>query len=808
MHPGVNGFSSRERTDDWEHALAAGNGRQGVLSYGGPALLRFTLSHERLFLPLHEPLDPPDTAAILPELRALLDAGRYADAAEAAHRHAVRGHPGYAETRDSDRFIGAATITLALEGRPVGRPVGDGYRRAVDFRSGVASQSWWVGGRVARAEAFVSRPDDVVVIRLVGPADGPAYGMPALAPIDGEPPRPVTFESLAGRAGPAGAAGLASSLLAPGDGWLGLRARFGYADGWPGALPGYTVLCRVVAAPPDEVLLLARTLPGEVDLDAAVAALAAVPADYAALLARHAPAHADLFDRVTLRLADAGADPGADAEDLLAGPVRPALVERLFDAGRHAVISATGELPPNLQGVWSGTWAPAWSGDYTLDGNLQAAVSALLPAGTPELMLPLFDLLDRFRDDFAANARRLYGARGILLPAHCATHGRHNHFNPTWCLTFWTAGAAWLGRLYVDHWRYTGDRAFLARRAWPFLTAAADFYCDFTRVRDGVAGFAPSYSPENAPGGAGVAGAAGLASSRLAPGGRSQACVDAAMDVAAVGDLLRNLLDAARELGRADPREPRWRALLAALPPYRISPGGELAEWLPPGLSDNHAHRHASHLFGLWYEPDPAFDDPALRAAAAVAVRRRLAWWRVAELASAGPAVLAGAHSSAPAVLPGEMAYGLAQLGLAAAHLGLAEVAYEAVCGMTRSWRPNLVPTHNLGALLNIDIAGGLPAVVLAMLATAAHGRVRLLPALPAAWPAGEVTGLALRGPVAVERLRWDRAGMTAVLRPGAAGRVTLEAPPGMAIAGSPGTRAVTVDAEAGAAITVTALRH
>jgi hypothetical protein len=800
-------LTSRTRTDDWEHALAAGNGRQGVLSYGGPGLLRFTLSHERLFLPLHEPLDPPHTAAILPELRALLDAGRYQEAADAAHRHAVREHPGYAHTRDSDRFVGAATLTVvpalasarAAEA-PEGRPVGDhsarslrsldsgppaaggasarfdGYRRSVDFRTGVVTQSWRADGWPVRADAFVSRPDDVVVIRL----PGPATGVLRLAPIDGEPPRPVEFETLQTlRHRPEDRAG---------ERWLALRARFGYAAGWPGALPGYTVLCRVV--PVGGLLVLARTLPGEVDLDAAAAALATVPADHAALLARHAAAHADLFDRITLRLTDTEAEAQAEAraearaeaqakaqaevdtEDLLAGPVGPALVERLFDAGRHAIISATGELPPNLQGVWSGTWHPPWSGDYTLDGNLQAAVAALLPAGTPELMEPLFDLLDRFRADFAANARRLYGARGILLPAHCATHGRHNHFNPTWCLTFWTAGAAWLARLYVDHWRYTGDRSFLAGRAWPFLTAAADFYCDFARVRGGVASFAPSYSPENTPAG----------------GAGSQACVDATMDVAAVGDLLRNLLAAARELGRADEREPRWRALLAALPPYRISPAGELAEWLPTTLADNHAHRHASHLFPLWYEPDPAMEDPAPRAAAAVAVRRRLAWWRVA-----GP--------------PGEMAYGLAQLGLAAAHLGLAEEAYEAVCGMARYWRPSLVPTHNLGALLNTDIAGGLPAVVLAMLATAAHGRVRLLPALPAAWPAGEVTGLALRGPATVERMRWDRAGMSAVLRPGAAGRVTIDLPPGMAVAGGD-VAAVMADAAAGEAIAVSAVRR
>ena len=33
-------------------------------------------------------------------------------------------------------------------------------------------------------------------------------------------------------------------------------------------------------------------------------------------------------------------------------------------------------------------------------------------------------------------------------------------------------GAAWMSRLYVDYWRYTGNREFLRRRALPFLHLA------------------------------------------------------------------------------------------------------------------------------------------------------------------------------------------------------------------------------------------------------------------------------------------------------------------------------------------------
>ncbi|MEV0393559.1 glycosyl hydrolase family 95 catalytic domain-containing protein [Polymorphospora rubra] len=724
MRGPVNGSTSRLPADTWEHALVTGNGRQGALCWGRPADgLRLTVSHERLFLPLHPPLEPPDTARILPRLRGLLDSGRYAQAAAEVCRVAVADEPAYAGTVWIDPLVGAATLTVTPS-RP--GPVRD-YRRTVDTATGLVTQRWRDAAGEVRVEVFASRPADAIVARVS--ATGGFTGTVELGPVEGEPPRPVETTV---------------------DG-LTLTARFPYAT-WPGALTGYRVRCRVsgvdVDGPvlrSDAVLVVRTLLPGDRDPDSDPD----FDPDFDALLAAHAAVHGELMGRVHLDLSADPADRAAPTEDLLAAPVGPALVERLFDAGRHLIVSSSGDLPPTLQGVWSGTWTPPWSSGYTLDGNLPAAVAALLPTGTPELMLPLFDLLDAVRDDLRRNARRLYGVAGLLAPVHMSSHGRQNHFGPVWCQTFWTAGAAWLARLYVDHWRYTGDRDFLARRAWPFLRETVDFCLDFVRVHDGTARFVPSYSPENAPASTG-----------------SQACVDATMDVAVTRDLLTNVIAVAAELGVDDPDAPRWRDLLAALPPYRVA-GGVLAEWCHPDLTDQPAHRHASHLWPLWYEPDPAITgDPVLRAAAATAVRRRLDWW-------------AGADSD-------EMAYGLAQLGLAAAALGMADEAYACVERMARVyWRPSLVPTHNRDAVFNVDIAGGLPAVVAAMLVRGAHGRLDLLPALPAAWPRGRVTGLVVRGAVTVRELRWAPGAVEAVLWSAAGARLVVGAPPGMVFRGA-----------------------
>jgi alpha-L-fucosidase 2 len=690
----VNGFSSRTRTDDWEQALITGNGRQGALCYGGPRAVRVTVSHERLFLPLDPPLDPPHTAPLLPRIRALLREARYADAANLVVERAADAEPAYRTTRPIDPFIGAATLTCT----PYPALRASGYRRGTDFGTGVVTQRWETSAGPVGMSAFVSRAHDVVAVRL----HGPVRWSLRLAPIAGRPPRPI------------------ETSVRCSAGLITLNARF--PDAPDGALTGYAVICQVTAAG----VVLLRTVVGD-----AAATLDGVPTDWTRLLRAHAARHRDLYHRVRLELGTPAEH--HDSEDLLAAGPGPDLVRRLFDAGRYAVISATGERPPVLQGVWSGTYRPAWSSGYTVDGNLPAAVSALLPTGCPELMLPVFDLVESVLDDLRRNARRLYGVAGILVPVHLSTHGRQNHFGPVWCQTFWTAGAAWLARLYYEYWCHTGDRVFLATRALPFMRLAAQFYLDFAAGGS----FAPSYSPENAPVNTG-----------------SQACVDATMDVAAVRGLLRDLVAGTATLGVADPDEPAWRDLLAALAPYRVGPGGELCEWVAPDLLDNHAHRHASHLYPLWYDPDPAIvEDPVLRRAAGVAVRRRLEFWR-------------GDGS-------GEMAYGLAQVGLAAAQLGLADAAWEALTLMAaRYWRPNLVSTHNRGAIFNVDICGGMPAVVAAMLVGSAMatpggppGRLHLLPALPAAWPTGSVRGLVARNAVTVRHLAWTPDGVEAVLK-------------------------------------------
>ena len=87
-------------------------------------------------------------------------------------------------------------------------------------------------------------------------------------------------------------------------------------------------------------------------------------------------------------------------------------------------------------------------------------------------------------------------------------------------------------------------------------------------------------------------------------------------------------------------------------------------------------------------------------------------------------------------------AFGLVQLGQAATSLGEGELAYHCLTHLVnRFWLNNLASMHNHRSLFNMDISGGMPAVIIKMLVASDVGRIQVLPALPAAWPSGPGTG-------------------------------------------------------------------
>jgi alpha-L-fucosidase 2 len=726
-----HGMTNYQPATRWEDASPTGNGIVGALVYGGLAQEQVVLNHDDLWF-RSEPQAVPDISGHLPALRALLARGRWREAgsfladqlSEAGYSHRVDPcHPACA--------LKVVSETVA--------PFSD-YRREVDFASGEVCVRWREAEVERRRQLFVSRADDVVVLRLSSQDGAPLNYHITLVPHDRE--ADIGWGSGKGRVITPVPADFRHEWTGV---WSHVVGRYHLDGGEFGGLAKVVArggACRVgeyglEIAGAHEVLVLIKLFanePAAAALPRLEAELDALPADYATLFERHARLHRELFLRARLELLC-----GPEAEygnerlllDAYDGDVPAALIQRLFDYGRFLLIcsSAPGGLPANLQGLWNGDYAPAWAADFHNDINVQMNYWAALPGNLPEAAVPYFDYYDRCLNDFRENARAIYGCGGILAPISQSTSGK---IHPG-CWVNWTAGAGWLAQLYYDYWEYTGDDDFLRERAVPFLREVALFYEDFLfEGADGRLVFAPSLSPENTP---------GLPDASIVT-------VNATMDAAVAREVLTRLCAACERLDIEAEGRCRWEALLDRLPDYQVNEEGALREWLWPELPDNYPHRHLSHLYALFPGNDITVEsEPALFEACRIAVEKRLTLGK-------------RAHCG----------WSYAQMACLHARLGAGEEALECLELLARSCvGPNLFTYlcdwrgQGLAAFwgedksppFQIDANFGFTAAVLEMLIFSRPGLIKLLPALPANWSVGRVTGVLCRGGVTVS-VEWD----------------------------------------------------
>ena len=785
------GMLNVKPADKWDEAYPSGNGVQGVLVMGEPLDETIIFNHERLFLPV--PVNAatvlPDMSGELPTVRRLIREGKYREATRYFLEKArKKGFP--SELLWPDPFHPAYELRIRTE--DTGNT--DGYIRWLDFETGEAGVRWrGEKGTYGRC-VFVSRACNAVVIKLDAPSGGGLDCDIHLAEREGRKHiksvsiSAGTFTGLLSRKpGPECSAEkthCGEQTISGNEMWLifdskyevGEGGYFGivrvYAEGGHVGLEGGTVKLRGTSG----AIIAARTIPcrdhASFSLSEAMAELAAIPMDYEALLKEHADIHSELFNRMRLELDGEAYMPGKGGnmaengkyrecgnckpvrgkelmpgneeltEQASNGIISPYFVEKMHDYGRYLLISSSGELPPNLQGVWNGTWTPPWSSDYTLDENLQMMMWQVLPGNLPELARSYFNLIESFVEDWKMNARLLYGCRGILSSPRSSTSGLTKHFCEDFPMMFWTAGAGWLAQMFYDYWQFTGDDAFLKDHTVPLLKEIALFYEDFlVEGPDGKYEFIPSYSPENTP-----------------SNSDNPVAINATMDIAVAKEVLSNLISACEHLGIEAENIRKWKDMLERMPDYLVNSDGALKEWSHPAFEDDYHHRHSSHLYPVF----PGFEvtregTPELYRACLRAAELRL---------TDGLEAITG--------------WGLAHLANISARLKDAELAFRALGRiMAKFLLPNLFTCHNVGVLFQMDANLGFSAAILEMLVFSLPGYIELLPALPESLPKGAAYGILCRGRITLTELRWDMGTrtVTAVIRSGMDQQVRLKLP-------------------------------
>lgn len=509
--------------EDYVHSLPLGNGRQGAMVKGGIKCEKINLNEDTLWSGF--PRANGKNNAFERYTKRIRDKILKQKDFYGAEDLADKLQGPYNES-----YISAGELILNFShGEEV-----QNYRRALDLRKGIATVEYSAEGISFCREYFCSAADDITVIRITSNAEGSITldgtldsmirhtkcGSGSWFWLEGRAPRHIEPQYLERDLGD-------PQAIVYDENWeetKGLNfATVLHISNVGGSLSIDNSGFHLKDA--DECLICLYTATNynpnrfsddpsgykycleniDIKEKARASVISALKVGYSELKNRHIADMEGYFERVKLQLPsdDNGLSLPTDQRKL--GYAQRGsdcgFEELMFNFGRYLLYSSSreGTQAANLQGIWCWQLRPCWSSNYTVNINTQMNYWAAEVLNMSDCHMPLIEMIDELTHTGAETALSLYNARGF-----CAHHNVDiwrsacpigmGDTDCKWSL--FPSGGIWLSLHIFEHYRFTGDKAFL-KKYFHILKKAALFSVDMMcEVENGKLGMCPSTVPE------------------------------------------------------------------------------------------------------------------------------------------------------------------------------------------------------------------------------------------------------------------------------------------------------------------------